>query len=94
MPKIKEFYHKMIAKPPAPYYVSTIYYIPLQYATSLIAQGHSRSDAINLTLQRFAYYGKHNHKQLKAFDQNQFEHHLKIFLDTPDAILIRKASKY
>lgn len=80
--------------PMKPYYVATIYYLPLQYAISLINQGHSPADASAAAIKRFAYYGKRNQKRLKDFDRNQFTKHLNRFLNTPHAILVRRSPKH
>ena len=77
-----------------PYFVAHIYYLPLQYAVSLINQGHSQSEAAKITIDRFAYYGKKNNKPLKQFDKNQFNRHLNKFLNTPNAVLVRKSPKH
>lgn len=79
---------------PNNYYVAPVYYLPLQYAISLINQGHSQSEAIQSAIDRFAYYGKKNNKPLKGFDKNQFNKHFNRFLNTPDAVLVRKSPKH
>lgn len=76
------------------YYVAPIYYLAMQYAIALVNQGCSPSVATQSAIDRFAYYGKHNNKRIKEFDKNQFRKHVKRFLDTPNAILIRKSPKH
>lgn len=76
-----------------PYPVANIFYLPLQYAVSLVNQGVPQSDAAKQAIDRFAYYGKHQNKRLKAFDINQFNKHFNRFLNTPNATLVRKSSK-
>ena len=73
-----------------PFYVTTLYYLPMQYAIALVNSGHTEDDAAKQAIERFAYYGKHHTKRLKEFDQNRFRKHLYKFLNTPHAILIRK----
>lgn len=77
-----------------PYFVGNLYYLPLQYAINLVNQGHSRSEAAQIAIDRFAYYGKNNNKRLKDFDKHQFTKHLNRFLDTPNAILVRKSPNH
>lgn len=91
MPKSQKGVHHIM---PKPYYVATIYYLPMQHAISLINQGYSQDQASKLTIDRFAYYGKHHSKRLKEFDRNQFNRHLTKFLNTPNAILVRKSPKH
>ena len=76
------------------YHVPPIYYLPLQYAVSLINQGHSADQAAQSAIDRFAYYGKHQNKRLKDFDKSQFKKHLNRFTSIPNAILVRKSPKH
>ena len=75
------------------YRVPPIYYLPLQYAVSLINQGHSADQAAQSAIDRFAYYGKHQNKRLKDFDKNHFRKHLNKFISIPNATLVRKSPK-
>ena len=84
----------MIKRPPKPYFVATVFYYPLQHAISLINQGHSKSDAIQITIDKFAYYGKNNSKRLKSFDITQFTKHVNRFTNTPNAYLVRRSPKH
>lgn len=77
-----------------PYYAPHIFYLPLGYAISLINQGYSKDQAANMAIRRFAYYGKHNSKRNKYFDNKQFLKHLNRFIHTKDAVLVRKSTKY
>lgn len=76
------------------YYVGHLFYLPLSHAISLINQGYSQDEALEITIKRFAYYGRHNTKRNKDFDQNQFRKHFYKFLNTKDAVLMRKSKKY
>ena len=76
------------------HYVAPMYYLPMQHAISLVKQGHSRSEALQITIDKFAYYGKHNTKRLKEFDRNAFTKSFNKFLDTPNAILVRKSPRH
>ena len=77
-----------------PYYVAHIFYLPLGYAISLINQGYSTEEAYQLALSKFAYCGKRNNKRLKDFDRNQFHRHLIKFINTKNAVLVRKSKRY
>lgn len=77
-----------------PFYVAHIFYRPLGHAISLINQGYSPQDAKEITIRKFAYFGKKNNKRNKDFDQVQFSKHLDKFLNTPNAILCRKSKKH
>lgn len=77
-----------------PFYVAPMYYLPMQYAIALLNSGHTEDDAAKQAIERFAYYGKHRTKRLKSFDQNQFRKRLHKFINTPNAILIRKSPKH
>lgn len=75
------------------YRVPPIYYLPLQYALSLINQGLPKDKAAQYAIDRFAYYGKHQNKRLKDFDKSHFVKHLNRFIATPNAVLVRKSPK-
>ena len=84
----------MIKRPPQPYFVPNVYLIPLQYASDLILnQNVPKQDAIRITINRYAYYGRDKQKRLKDFNPSQFERHLKRFLDIPNGYLARRSSK-
>lgn len=91
MPKTQKGFAVMY---PKLYHVPPVYYLPLQYAVSLINQGHSADQAAQSAIDRFAYYGKHQNKRLKDFDKNQFIKHLNKFISIPNAILVRKSPKH
>lgn len=77
------------------YFVAPIYYIPLKYASDLVNLCNIPSEqAAEVAIKKYAYYGKSNGKRLKEFDQNIFRHHLNRFLNTPNAIIVRKSPKY
>lgn len=84
----------MIKRYTTPYYVAAIYYLPLQYAISLLNSGLTKESALQSAIDRFAYYGKHNGKRLKEFDINQFTKHFNRFTSTPNAVLVRKSPKH
>lgn len=75
------------------YYVAPLYYLPVGHAISLINKGYSTEDAINITIQKFAYFGKRNSKRNKEFNQIQFRKHINKFLSIPNAVLVRKSPK-
>lgn len=76
------------------YYVAPLYYLPVGHAISLINKGYPTDVAINITIQKFAYFGKRNSKRNKLFDIVQFKKHVIRFLDIPNAVLVRKSSKH
>ena len=76
------------------YYVAPIYFLAMQYAISLIRSGLTKDQATQQAIDRFAYYGKHNNKRLKDFNENIFRKHVNRFLNTPNAFLIRKSPKH
>lgn len=84
----------MIKRFTTPFYVAPIYYLPLQYAASLINSGLSTEEALKSTIDRFAYYGNRNGKRLKEFDINRFTKLFHRFTSTPHAVIIRKSPKH
>ena len=76
------------------YYVAPIYFLAMQYAISLIRSGLAKDQATQQAIDRFGYYGKHNNKRLKDFNENIFRKHVNRFLNTPNAFLIRKSPKH
>ena len=73
-----------------PYYVPPVYYLPLGHAISLINRGASKEKAMRVTLSRFARFGRGKRKHINKLKPTQFAKHLERFLNTEDAILVRK----
>ena len=79
-------------------YVSPFYYLPVKYAVGLVVNGgYDKEIAANLTVRRYAFYGKNKSKRLKEFNLKQFNHQFKMALEFtiahPDAIIVRKSPR-
>ena len=73
------------------YYVAHIFYLPMAHAISLINKGFSKDQACQTAIDKFAYSG--SRKRNKDFNISQFKRHLDKFVDTPNAILVRKSRR-
>ena len=73
------------------YYVAHVFYLPMAHAISLINKGFSKDQACQATIDKFAYSG--SRKRNKDFNIQQFRRHLDRFVDTPNAILVRKSRR-
>ena len=69
-------------------YTPPLYYRPVKYAVDLATKGgYTKEVAANLSIYRFAFYGKNKRKRLKDFSTKQFIHFYNLALEHPEAVI-------